>query len=532
MNIIKLVGLVFIIMMISNTESKAQKLQTNLVDGSYIANVNCESKTLIKSPDEGLWSIALEWKDQWPANWKHAIATEIQEIGEWKILTGKLALPKGEWNLKDSYREEDGRIKCIRRFEWRGKQTLDSVTLSIRWQTPARNAKAFLPGIMYYGNPSGEKNRKNNVAWFHGTDGEEALFEEHRYPMPFASVEWQQNNSLYGAALHTIPSPVYCGNQFDQWWSLGVKANRDNTELLVLSGPVAYNGKKSVVKALKSSSMPYGDTYINVKPGTVIEKTFYLQAYPVSAKGTGFQKPVYTSIDLFKPFYTDDLPTYNEIVKLKYRFAQSRWIEGTNYAGFNMYPPSSSPRIVAGWAGQSETPAYALQVLADDLKDERIWNQVQRSLDHICSSPMDTNGFCVSYDIRSSRWSGKDPVSQGQAMNSIVLAVKAGRNNKNVTTVKWEEFLLKACDIYSSRILALKWNPRNTAEVFFISPLVIASELFKNEQYKEAALKAADYYASRHITMDEPYWGGTLDATCEERRGRGELFRDFWWLMS
>ena len=45
---------------------------------------------------------------------------------------------------------------------------------------------------------------------------------------------------------------------------------------------------------------------------------------------------------------------------------------------------------------------------------------------------------------------------------------------------------------------------------------------FQNENYKQQALKIADYYAGRHLDMEEPYWGGTLDATCEDMAQQGD----------
>lgn len=505
----------------------AQNLSVAKSKNAYSINVLNGGDTLLRSSAEVLWSISADWENGWPGNWQHAFANSVKDVGEWKEVSGSLMLPQGEWLLKDYYREEAGKIKCIRRFEWKGKQTLEQVTLSVRWIIPSVNAKPFLPGIIFYGNPSGEKNGKDDVAWYHGEPGEEALFEEHRYPMPFASMEWKQDNNYYGAALHTIPSPVYQGNHFDQWWSLGVKTNSTNRELQMLSGPITYNGQKNIAKALQSGPLPYGDTYTKVIPGTVIEKTFYLEAYPVTAKGSGFQRPVHTAINLFKPFYTDDFPAYDELIKLKYRFTNSRWMEGEGYAGYNMFPTHRKPQIVTGWAGQSEAPGYALQVLADELHDETVWSKVQRSLDHICTSPLDKDGFCVIYDIKKKEWSGKDPVSQGQTMNSIALAIREGRKNKKLNTAKWEAFLKQAANVFAKRILADGWRPHNTAEAFFINPLITASQLFTNADYKKAALKAADYYAARHLSMDEPYWGGTLDATCEDKEGSWGAFQGF-----
>ena len=505
----------------------AQKLSIGNSDQQFRVLIQAGDKTCLQSPSEGLWSIATAWENDWPGQWQHIQPSSMETIGEWKILKGKLQIPEGEYLLQDAYRVEGTRIKCIRRFEWKGKQMLDKVTLAIRWQVPSPDTKPFLPGILYYGNPSGKKNGANNVPWYDGKPGEEALFEEHRYPMPFSSVEWSEQGKHWGAALHSLPSPVYRGNRFDQWWSLGLKTETAFTELELLSGPITYNGQKNQAKALQSGPLPYGDTYIQVRPGTVIEKTFYLEVYPVSAIGSGFQQPIQSSIDLFKPFDTTDFPSFDEIIKLKYRFAQSRWVEAPEYAGYNMFPDFAKPRIVLGWAGQCEAPAYALQVLSNELGDPALWQKVQSSLDHICTSPIDQDGFCVIYDLKTKTWSEKDPVSQGQAMNSIALAIQQARINKKVNPAKWELFLKKAADVFSKRILSDTWQPVNTAEAFFIAPLLHSSRLFGNEAYKRAALKAVNYYATRHLTMQEPYWGGTLDATCEDKEGAWGAFQGF-----
>lgn len=512
---------------LQSIEIAAQQLSIQQKKGSYVVSVTDENGTSISMPSEGLWSVATGWENEWPADWKHSQAIKLTSSGDWKILSGTMKLPEGDWHFQDAYRQEKSRIKCIRRFEWKGEKELEKVTLSVRWKVNAKKVDAFLPGILYYGNPSGEKNGEHKVPVYHGLSGESAIFEEHRYPMPFACLEWDQKETYYGAALHTLPSPVAGGNRNDQWWSLGVLTNDNDSELIMLSGPVSYNGKLSVAKALQRASLPYGDTYMTVKPGMVIEKTFYLEVYETKTLGTAFQRPLYTSIDIFKPFYTEDLPTFDEIIKSKYKFAKSRWIEGENYAGFNMYPDFERQRIVLGWAGQSEAPAYALQVLADDLGDDKVWEMVQKSMDHICTSPVGKKGFPVRYEVEKDRWESPDPVSEGQAMNSIALAIKVGRENRKVDVGEWDVFLQKACDIHAKRLLSDKWDPRNTAEAFYISPLLISSDLFQNELYKKAALKAADYYATRHLDMREPYWGGTLDATCEDKEGAWGAFQGF-----
>lgn len=505
--------------------ANGQSVQLKIED-KFPAFILNESE-IISVPDEGLWSIATAWENDWPTDWKHASPTKFETSGDWQILSGELKLPEGKFQLRDAYRQEGNRVRCIRRFEWKGEKTLEKVTLSVRWKIDAQKPEAFLPGILYYGNPSGEKNGAQKVPVYHGEPGERAIFEEHRYPMPFASFEWKSKGGFKGAALHAKPSPVYGGNHYDQWWSLGVQSFENHSELVMLSGPITYNGKPSVAKALQRTAMPYGDTWTKIEPGTIIEKTFYLEAYPVTEKGSGFQIPIYTSINIFKPFYVEDFPTIDEIITEKYRFTKSRYMDTKDYSGFNMFPDFRTKEIVLGWAGQSEAPIYALQVLQEQLHDDIIPEMVQKSADHICTSPFSKKGFMVRYNTEKKKWSRNDPVSEGQAMNSIALAIKYGRKNSSVKTKKWEEFLKKACDLHLGRINDKDWHPRNTAEAFYISPFLIASELFQNEDYKKLALKLADYYAGRHLSMEEPYWGGTLDATCEDKEGAWGAFQGF-----
>ena len=90
-----------------------------------------------------------------------------------------------------------------------------------------------------------------------------------------------------------------------------------------------------------------------------------------------------------------------------------------------------------------------------------------------------------------------------------------------------EQFLQKACDFHAARILKTDWHPRSTDEGFFIAPLCEASQLFQKPLYREAALKAAEHYAARHGAMREPYWGGTLDAQCEDKEGAYAAMQGF-----
>ncbi len=507
----------------------AQDCQFGIRDaeGSLVPELSLDKKILITSPPEGLWSVATAWAGDWPAGWVHASPVKKEESGDWQILSGEVPLPQGIWKIRDAYRMENGLVKCIRRFEWTGKQAIDSITLSVRFRVAGSNLQAFLPGILYYGNPSGYKNTPDCVPHYFGQPGEMAIFEDHRYPMPFACLE-SAGEKKFGAVIHTVPSSLRNPRLFDQWWSMGVAAHEGYSELCLLSGPITYNDKPSVAKALQCGRHSYGDTYISVKPGTIIEKTFYLDLYSIEKQGTAFQKPVHDAIALYKPFYTEDLPTSREILTSKYLLAKARWTEGDGYAGFNMYPWKDNPQIVMGWCGQAESLGYALQILKDELNDDmKIDRMVQQSMDFLASFPVSADGFPVRFDVNKSQYGSMDPVSMGQGMFSIAKAVEAARTGKKHDSAKWEAFLVKACDFAATRILDENWTPRSTAEGFYIAPLCIASNLFGTQRYRIAAVKAADYYASRHLSMKEPYWGGTLDASGEDKEGAWAAFQGF-----
>ena len=492
-------------------------------DGLTRVEIRVQDETLLRSPDEGLWSIAMTWKDDWPTQWQHAHPQTVAHVGPWTVLTGQLQTPAGAWGLRDAYRVEGSALRCVRRWTWTGPKPLEHCTLCVRWLATGPGAQALLPGILYYGNPSGK--HSGRVPVFGGQDGEEALYEEHRFPLPFASLEWERAGRRQGAALHTLPSRAPYGNLGDQWWSLGVIAHRQTTELALLSGPCASNGQRSVIKAVQRGFKPYPDAYLNMPSGAVIEKTFFLEAYPVARKGSGFVRPLQTSFALHQPYSLEGLPTFEEIVRAKYRFAQSRWHCRAKSAGFRKYPDRNV--YVMGWCGQAAAPGYALLALAERLNDPQAVTMAQRSLDHLATAPFNEQGFLVQYEPDRDHWHQQHWVSQGQAMENFARAILAGRRVGGVDTSKWEAFLHRACDVHAARILAKDWHPRSTNEGFLVSPLCQAHRLFGKDVHRRAALKAARHYAQRHLDMTEPYWGGTLDAECEDKEGAWAAFQAF-----
>ena len=490
--------------------------------GQQRVQVLSAGEVIAESPAEGLWSIACEWQERWPAGWRHASPATTVTAGEWTILKGELSACGGTWLLEDAYRQKGNAIQGVRRFKWNGASPAPKVTLSVRFQAGADRSNLLLPGILYYGNPSGAGSGR--VPVYKGAPGEEALFEEHRYPLPFAYVELERRAGLRGAALHSLPSPAPHANLPDQWWSLGVVARADGPELLLLSGPCASNGSRSVVKALQKGFVPYDNAYLNVPPGAVIEKTFFLEAFPVAQAGSGFSQAVRTAIQLSPAFSLDGLPEFADIVRAKYRYAKSRWYESGEVAGFKKYVDRNV--FVMGWTGQAEAMGYALQVLEKGLGDPNATRMARKSLDFLATAAFYEGGFRNWYDFQKNQWYGQELLNQGQAMLAIARAIRIGRQRK-LDTARWEAFLRQAADLHSRRILAEAWRPPSTAEAAFIAPLLECFALFKAPAYRQAAVKAAEHYARRHLSLQEPYWGGTLDARCEDKEAAALAFQAF-----
>jgi hypothetical protein len=196
-------------------------------------------------------------------------------------------------------------------------------------------------------------------------------------------------------------------------------------------------------------------------------------------------------------------------------------------AGFKKYPDHNI--FVLGWCGQAAACGYAFQVLADELNDPDALRMVQKSLDFVATTEFHDQGFCTWYRADEGRWvRGGNPelLSQGQAMLNVANAVRVGRRS-NLDVTRWEAFLRRAGDFHARRILSDTWHPVSTDQAFFIAPLCEAYRLFGVEEYREAALKAGEVYASRHVNMREPYWSGTLDASCEDKEGAFAALQGF-----
>ncbi len=471
---------------------------------------------VVSSPPEGLWSVAMAWQDRWPAGWCHGQPERVRIAGPWTILEGAVRTVAGAWELQDAWRAEaPGVWRCLRTWRWTGTALASRCTLAVRLLTGAAGARVVIPGCLYCGNPSGA--RSGRVPVFTGQPGERAFFEEHRLPLPFVAAEVPENGTVIGVALHASPSPAPGGHLADQWWSAGLEARADGTELALLTGPCAASGQLSVVKTGQDRWEPWDEAWIEVAPGTTLRKEFAVEVVAGLDAGSGFRPAVRTSLARLAPTGVDGLPTAAEIVEAKARHALGRWYEDDACCGFLKYPDRRF--IVMGWCGQAAAPGYALPVLAPVLEPHPgLHNKAQRSLDFLCTAAFHEEGFHTWYDIDARRWKHLEVLSEGQAMLNLFRAVQATPRT-GLDGRRWEAFLRRACAMHAGRILRSTWRPVSTNEAFLVAPLAAGAARYGDTLLRAAAVKAGEHYRDRHRSLREPYWGGTLDASCEDKEG-------------
>ena len=348
--------------------------------------------------------------------------------------------------------------------------------------------------------------------------------------MPFALLENEGNGEF--AVLHTLPSPLRGAVRDDLWWSLGVEAREDGADIVLFSGPIGYNRRRSVAKTLQGAWMAYDETYLTLQPGQVVEKTFWMETGKATKDAFGFEQALDVALNLFKPYYADRYESFGDIVRSKRAYAMTRWMDdGKGVAGFNMYDEGTGRReIVLGWCGCAATCGYALPVLN---LAEGDWEKAQKSLDFISETFIGTvrpNGlFKVRFDAKTGKTTGGDPVSCGQSLYSIVKAIRfAGKCGGRLDPAKWKTFAEKALDATAADILNPGWaEPKSTNAGFLVAPLVVGSELFAKPAWLAAARKLAAVFERRYFGYGAVYWGGTLDARCEDKEGAFAAFQAY-----
>ena len=445
----------------------------------------------------------------------------------------------------------DGFERVVRRWVWHGDKPLEKVTLSVRYHVngDAGDLKPFLPGVLLYGNPSNRGIKDGRVPVYFGGKGEFGIFEEHRLPMPFSLLENAKTGDF--AALHVWPSAVKGAVHPDQWWSAGVEAADDGADIVLLSGPVGFNGRRSTVKGIPFDGgwTKYDEAYITLRPNKPVEKMFWIQTGKATRETFGFQQAMRKSLDIFQPerALVREAPL-KRIMAAKRSYALTRWREdpGNGMCGFTTFckpRPGVTYRqpvdfyynsFGLGWVDQSEACSFGLAVLGGAGDREK----AQRSLDAIADafSPtvMHDGRFSVKYCFggsmpRRGRAVGSI-VNCGMAVDTIVQAVAFADSHPEagLDSAKWKAFARKSLTTLAGHVLGKGWKgPLNAGDGYLVPPLVAGCEMFGDARMLEAAGRIADALAKRFISYESVYWGATLDARCEDGESCQAAFMGF-----
>ena len=420
----------------------------------------------------------------------------------------------------------NGLTKVVRRWTYRGEKPLPEVVLSVRYRVEGdpEVQKPFIPGVLYYGNPSNAGRKDGRVPVYAGKPGEFAIFEDHRLPMPFVVVEDPAKRTF--AAIHTLPSPVLGAVHEDQWWSAGVECAEGATDIVLLSGPVGYNRRRSTVKARMTKALPYDKAYLTLHPKQIIEKTFWIQTGRAEPEvAFGFEQAVDASLGIFRPYGAERFDTMAEIARRKRDYVQTRWVENQpkGACGFLAYHPEfGMPVLAMGWVGSAETCGYALPVLDLDPSD---WEKAQRSLDFLsemAGGALAPNGLYASgWDLRKGRLTGRcgGLTCCSEGLLPVLRAIRfARKSGGRLNPAKWERFARESTDRIAKAINHPKWiKPTKGDHAFLVEPLVLAGELFGNDDCFAAAKRIAAAQEERFFGWSHVYWGVTLDSSCEDK---------------
>ncbi len=477
--------------------------------------------TVLHSPESGYWQIAVDWHHEKPCSWYTSPIISVEGDGDTFILQGTIKLPQGVCSCRDICCFQRGVLDVTREWEYHG-EALPHATLAVEFILPGNYPRLLMPGIFYYGNPSGKRSGK--VPLIPCRKDGAGFFEEHRFPVPFVSAETDCHSM---AALHTFPSQLVSGNRKDLWWSLGAKYGEDHVKLAAYSGFIHGNGCDGAVKASQNQWKILPGCCIKLTDGQKITKNFKLQIAPVSERGSGFIPALTKAMD-FMPLHT--YPADEKLlIRKKYDYALKRYISIGTGGGNLIRPVGDSPNaVVYGWTGRSETLALACRILGEKFGDTEAETREKEIFDLLVSAPFDKNGFSVRYEYPDEVWSSdRNFVAQGQALETFTFALLQKIRRKENIPPHWMDFLCTSCDLFTSRVMDSSWHPLSTAEAFLGAPLINAHLLTGRNEYLNAALKLADLFIARHLTMDEPYWGGTLDAKCEDKEGAAAALAAF-----
>jgi hypothetical protein len=529
------------------------KDETNIWHVSFDIKLGDNWRSVATYKDNKPWRVYSRWENGWFAEEHSFNIEEIYQLDKNHIkAVGKGKVNSHDWVFEDLYSIEGGLIKVERKWVHKDEKRQPYITLENSIQVSLdlnKDLRVMMPGIIYNDNPSALPERI--IPHFPYKKGSLSLYEEHRFPIPFVHAEYILEDRRLYFSLLTIPSEVPFGHKEDQWWSLGGKLEQDKMLFLSLSGPVASNGRKSVVYGHQNNFDHYDEVYLDI-PGKVnISKTFFIDMGETERVGYAFRNTVYKAYKIFKPRVGRKL-SLEEKLNLKLSYAKSLYVDINGACGFLFDSDISRPVFGYGWVGQNLALAYSILTFSLEDKDKAWIEKAIRAVDfYLENSKTKIPGLrFVEYNIWTQSWSGDwnsniiSARQYGETLDSLADLIFLGKKY-SLDVSKWQKALEEAGNFlirtprfnglfpryWKSDGDPLGWGKGitdkdlSTAGVYLISPLAKLYLLTGDIKYLEVAetsLRAYWEYNSKDLS--KPYWGATLDAGCEDKEsGAGFL---------
>ncbi|MEW6358061.1 MAG: hypothetical protein AB1696_17130 [Planctomycetota bacterium] len=446
-----------------------------------------------------------------------------------------------DWQILDEISFESGLIRIGRRWIYLCEEDQPGVHLCLGVRIhPGGDLRIMLPGINYNNNPNADPNRV--VPRFSNDLPTWGLYEEHRFPIPLVHFEYAKRGRRVRTSLISMPCPVEHGME-NQWWTLGAKIGHDHVDLLATSGLVGTNGKFGAIYGKQNAIETYGDPSLRVPGKAELAKTVYLDLGEEQSPGYGFTRTVWAAWDLLQPG-AELRHSSAEVIRLKTRAAKGRYHEDGVVAGFLCLPEKNvyhaRPYFLWGWTGQALRLAWCLFHVGKSRNDPAMVEMAEKSTDFFVQANLSQRAGLtwLRYLVDERRWQANESpkwgaiVSSrqfGETMNNLadILLMRDCPRTWRLVFEKAVRFLAREQSVARDGLYPRFWNldgtiqdgaPTGTAGVFCVSPLAKAARLMGSAEMAYRAMERLEAYFNYNAKdLKTPYWGGTLDACCEEK---------------
>jgi len=485
--------------------------------------------TLAYCPPGHIWSVATGWADNWPTHWTHLGIDSIEQIDSKHLKVRSAKTIEGHpWEFEDIYSFENGLIRIDRAWKHLGNTAQSPVTLGMVVRAPAlSDPRVIFPHFILNNNP----NAVGNVPHFNYTNGSRALYEEHRFPIPFVHIEsaTTAKKRRYYTSLMTIPSRVVDGHKMndpvlgdEHWWSLGGEYGNGWVDLVSYSGAVASNGRNGVVWG----SVPgvqgwhsYPNAYIDVPAGTVkYSKTYFIDIGKVKKVGCGFANTLWKADKVFGCPQAKKRFDISTVLELKTNYCNTlyRATPEKEY-GFYYNHRNKEPAFDYGWAGNPLSIEHGFLAESYRRNDPTLRKKAVDSIGFFVNHNMTaTPGiFYCHYNYQTNTWSQTHMIKREQAFNGLMDCITIG-NKHALDTTSWTNFA-KQVGNYLNRKYGGGFTPRDSTGIDFISGLAKLYRVTRDKSYLDTAETMLQiFYKYNCQDFSQPFWGTCLDSDCEE----------------